>query len=221
MNKTALPILRTFLLACAASWSLRCSDSLVAQSGGGGSETINARIIVSDTVARVETDLRQGGRVAVHVFAGQYKPFERFGFADSVSGDAAAPPVWSAPFSGTFNFFLSVAGDTPAQRAAFIPALGFSPGARDTVPCVLSKCVPFRGKIASPNQAPSVVLYIQGSSFFCVSDSLGRFAMPSLPPGCYTMKTRPVQGKLFMKTNEYTVNTDSVSDNVSITIEEP
>jgi hypothetical protein len=219
MNKSSLHISRILILALTALWCIRCSDTLLTKDGGGGSETINARIIVSDTVARVEADLRQGEIVTVHIFTGQYKPFERFGFADSVSGDAASPPVWSAPSSGDFNFLLSAEGGTAAQKAAFIPALGLKSGARDTVPCILSKCVAFKGKIASPDRAPDIVLYIQGSPFFCVSDTGGRFTMPSLPSGSYSLKTRPVKGRLFMKTNDYTVNTDSVGENVSITIE--
>jgi hypothetical protein len=221
MNKAAFPILRAFLLAFAASWNLRCSDTLMAQNGGGGSETINAKIIVSDTVARVQADLRQGTGVEVRVFARQYKPFERFGFADSVSGDAAFPLVWNAPFSGEFNFLLSAGGVGTQRRAAFIPALGLSPGASDTISCALSKCVAFKGSLASPDRSQSFVLYIQGSPFFCVSDTVGRFAMPSLPSGCFILKTRPVQGRLFLKTNDYTVNTDSLGENVAITIEEP
>jgi len=194
----------------------QCSDTILTQSGGGGSETINAKIIISDTVARFEPDIKQSDFFAIHVFDGRYKPFEGIGYADSLSGDSASLLFWHAPYAGRFNFYLS----HESGYAAFAPDIKLLQGMRDTIHCSLKKRLTVKGKISSQDPVSAHVLYIQGSPFFCISDSVGHFSMPSLPSGGYVLKTRPVKGRLFMVTNDYLVNTDSLGEKVSVVLEE-
>ncbi len=222
MNKTGFTTpfkltRRAWLLLVAGAMILasRCSDRMPTLSGGGGSETINAKIIVTDTVAQFQTEVKADS-FSMRVFSGHYKPYERMGFADSIKNDSAGVLAWNAPFSGEFNFLLSQGGG----KAAFIPNLKLKRGIIDTIHCSLSKRMAFKGRIVSGDPSP-YVLFIQGTPFFCISDSASRFSMPSLPNGNYVVKTRPVKGRLFMVTNDYLVDTDSLGDKVNVTIEAP
>jgi len=193
-----------------------CSNALLTASDGGGSETINATVIVSDTVARFEADAKHGEVFTIRVFSSQYKPYERIGFADSLSADSARVLSWNAPYSGEYNFHLTLG----KGKAAFVTDVGLMRGTKDTIRCGLKKTLDFKGRIASRDPASSYVLFIQGSSFYCLSDTALNFSMLALPSGSYVLKTRPIKGRLFMKTNDYPVNTDSLGNNVNITLEE-
>jgi hypothetical protein len=204
-------------LSFAGFWGVSCSDALLTTSDGGGSETINAKIIISDTIARFEAGAKYNGIVTLRVFSNTYKPFERIGFIDSLSGSEPAALEWNAPVAGDYNFYLSL--DT-AGKAAFIPGIRLKKGTRDTFDCAIKKCLPFKGKIISQASVPSFVLFIQGSPFYCISDSLLRFSMPQLPSGLFVVKMRPLKGRLFMPTNDYIVNTDSLGENVNLSLKE-
>ncbi len=197
--------------------SIRCSDLFIAQNGGGGSETINATVIVSDTNARFDVDIKSGSSLTIRIYSDRYKPYERTGFADSLLSDSAASIAWRAPASGDYNFIMST---DPSKKAAFISGVRLGYGIRDTIVCGMKKCIAFKGAIQSGNAASPYLLFIQGSPFFCISDTARRFVMADLPSGCYFLKTRPVSGRLFMKINNYMVNTDSLGDNVNVVIED-
>jgi hypothetical protein len=217
MSKQTLQKRLAIAVSFAALWGINCSDALLTASDGGGSETINAKIIVSDTIVRFEADTQHSGVVTLLVFSNTYKPFERIGFLDSLSGAAIAALEWNAPISNNYNFYFSL---DSAGKAAFIPGIELKKGNRDTIGFEVKKCLPFKGKISAPASASTYVLFIQGSPFYCISDSLQRFSIPKLPSGHYVVKTRPLKGRLFMSTNDYFVNTDSLGENVNISLKE-
>jgi hypothetical protein len=202
------------LVVAALMTGTNCSDAIVSQSGGGGSETINASIIVNDTIVTLLADVK-AGVLSLRTFAAQYKPYEGVGFSDSTSRNSAAALLWNAPCTGEFNFYLS----DRTGRAAFVPGIKAFKGARDTIRCGLRKPTAFAGIIASQENAPFVI-FIQGSPFCCVSDSASRFSMPYLPAGNFVVKTRPIKGRLFMSTTDYIVNTDSLGSEANVVLDD-
>jgi hypothetical protein len=215
MLNRARPIFIVPLMAACILFFGQCTNSPLG-GGGGGSETINAKIIIEDTTARLSRTIGSENTVEVYIVNDLYRPYERYGLADSVTLFSDSGAQWTAPSSGKFNFFLF-----SQQRGlgAFINEKKLERGIRDTVTCTMKKCRQLAGIIQKATAASPYLLYIQGSPFFCVSDSQRRFSLPTIPGGSYTVRTRSIDRSLFPATEEYAINSDILEDNVRLVLE--
>lgn len=205
------------LFACALLAGNHCNNPTLFSQSGGASETINACVIVTDTVACIALDTALGKPLSVHVYDAAYKPYEELGFKDSLS--AVGMVVWGAPSAGTYNFYLTL----ESGRAAFVSGLELTQGISDTVRCVLKAGTDITGafkQLTLPAVPEVYVLYIKGSPFVTVTDSSQRFILNNLPAGHYTLTTRPA-ARFFFTTTDYVINTDSLDDNTNIYLEIP
>jgi hypothetical protein len=209
--------IRIVLLSCVLFAGSHCNRSAPVSQDGGASETVNARVMVTDTVASIGLDTALGKPLSVHVYGAAYRPYEDDGFADSLSDTGAL--MWSAPSAGTYNFYLTLA----SGKAAFVPGVILTKGINDTVRCVLQTGSNITGACKQRNQpiiSETLVLYIQGSPFVTCTDSLQHFTLKNLPAGRYTLKTRPL-ARFFFTTNDYVIDTDSLDDHSMVYLEIP
>jgi hypothetical protein len=210
--KTSLALLLCVLLA-----GNLCNGPAPVSQDGGASETVNARVIVSDTLASIVLDSVLEKPLSVRVYGATYKPYEDYGFADSLSDTGVIE--WSAPSAGTYNFYLT----TASGKAAFVPGVTLTKGISDAIPCVLRTGSTITGACKHRNQPvipEALVLYIQGSPFVTCTDSSQHFTLNNLPVGRYTIKTRPA-ARFFFTTDDYVIDTDSLGDNSMVYLEIP
>lgn len=210
--KTRLALL---LYVCFAA--LHCNGPAPVSQDGGASETVNAKVIVTDTLASIVLDSALEKPLSVRVYGAAYKPYEDYGFADSLSDTGEIE--WGAPSAGTYNFYLT----TTSGKAAFVPGVTLTKGISDTVRCVLRTSGTITGACKQRNQPvipEALVLYIQGSPFVTCTDSSQHFTLNNLPAGRYTLKTRPA-AQFFFTTNDYVIDTDSLGDNSMVYLEIP
>jgi hypothetical protein len=206
------------LLLVALMWTaaaaLRCSY-LATAGNGGSSETVNAKVIVTDSTVSVILldDIDESLSVAIYSTA--YHPYEGYGLADSVTGSGTP---WTAPGAGTFNVLATL---TESGRTAFAAACTLSAGVRDTMACALSQPVTIEGRVQEDETAVAADSYavsIIGTPFYAMTDAARTFAIKALPAGRYLLSLRPAAGRFFLSSTTYTINTDSPGTKVDVTL---
>ena len=205
-----------FFVACALSFLLQCS-TITTTGTGGSSQTVNAQIIVIDTTARVIIDDTVRGKRGLHVYAKNYLPGERIGYADSIESVGPAILSWNAPKQDCFHFLITL---QPSGSACFLMNIALKKGVNDTIACKLGPCRDIIGSLA-PRDAASALfqpferycLSIFGSPFSAITDSACGFVMKNVPLGGYTVSVRPLSKKISIHTIDYQVMIDSLFGN--------
>lgn len=191
-------------LACLVVGALFCSEMSVA-GNGGSSETINAKIIVSDTLVSVTDDKGDGTGLILEAYATDYKPYEKVGYTATL--DNGKEHILKLPSSGKYNFLVRSRDGT---LAGFIYNIQLLPGTNDSVNCTLTSGTHVNGKLISQNSDSlneQYAVFICGSPFVSVTDENQAFSMKTIPDGSYTMSVRPVGKRLFITTARYAFTT--------------
>ncbi len=168
----------------------------VSGTSGSGTQTTNgAGVSISDSMIRVslfsenadglqirDTDVAS---VSVYLFGKTYTAFNFNGFADTLKPSDSAIFIFKPSSKDTYNLFiinksrnigLSVLGiSLSSSSSTFFHREYFSPLH------FLSGTVRDSSQITSPFTG----VFIAGSPFFSLSDSLGRFHLSSVPAGPY------------------------------------
>jgi hypothetical protein len=201
-------------LACSAAVLFLCSNLALTGTSGGASQTINAKVTVSDSVVCVAAEGADTRRLSMRVFSGNYLPYEKTGFTDSITADAAALPPWRAPSQGSFSFLITAA---PSGCATLLQDITLKPGVRDTVRCKLGPCRDLAGALLAGDsgayagrQDVRFALSVFGSPFAAVSDSSAGFVMKNMPYGRYTIRVRSLSKRIMISTIDYPVTVDSL-----------
>jgi hypothetical protein len=191
-------------LSCLAVGVLFCSEISVA-GNGGSSETINAKIIVSDTLVSVTGDKDNGTGLILEAYSTDYKPYEKTGYTAILDNDKEQ--MLKLPSSGDYNFLLR---NRDGNLTGFINNVRANRGTNDSVNCTLTCGSDVNGKLISQGRDSLDEQYavsVYGSPFICITDKNLAFSMKSLPAGSYTMSVRPVGKRLFIATARYAFST--------------
>lgn len=195
---------------------LFCSqDSLTGN--GGSSETVNAKIIVSDTLVTVAFGNDTSEPVALYAFAPDYRPYEKTGYCDSVKGYGGTARL-AVPSRGTYNLLVAAGSK---KHSCYLPSVNFTKDAPDTLEGVLVTAESISGELlasdASVKQEPYVIS-IFGSPFYAVSDETSHFTLDSLPKNTYTLSVRARAKRLFLATSNYTITREVFNQSTSIQV---
>lgn len=205
----AIAVLFTFL-------TMQCSD-LSVSGGGGSSETINAKIIINDTVVSVINDPANSDLLSIEAFSTNYHPYEKSGFAaKSVISNTSKSVV--LPAYGAYNFRIS-SGDR--DLSCFVQNTIINKGDKDTVACVLSSECNVNGKLVSRDSQTvnkKYVVSIQGSPFVCVTDDAQTFSFGTIPRGNYTLSIRPKEQRLFIANANYEFSINEVTEQARLDV---
>lgn len=194
-------IIITFL-SCIAMGAFFCSEMSVA-GNGGSSETINAKIILSDTLVSLIDDKGDATGLTLEAFSTDYKPYENVGYTATLDNDIKGQ-VLKLPSAGEYNFLVR---NREKNLTGFIKNVQVFHGTKDSVSCVLTSGSSVNGKLISQDSDSldeQYAISIYGSPFVCVTDKKLGFSMNMLPGGNYTMSVRPVGRRLFIATARYT-----------------
>jgi hypothetical protein len=208
----AITALFTFL-------SMQCGDVSVS-GGGGSSETINAKIIINDTVVSVTNDPANSDLLSIEAFSTNYHPYEKTGFtATSAFGNTSKSIV--LPAHGAYNFRIC-SGDR--ALSCFIQNKTINKGDKDTVICVLSSECKVNGKLVSRDSQianKKYVVSIPGSPFMCITDEAQTFAFGTIPRGNYTLSIRPKEQRLFIANANYEFSIDEITEQARLDVVVP
>jgi hypothetical protein len=78
---------------CAALLLQHCSETALT-GNGGASETVNAKVMITDTTVSVMVDESDNGKLSMRIFSPDYRPYEKRGFTDSVPAIAGYEARW-------------------------------------------------------------------------------------------------------------------------------
>jgi len=196
--------------------AFHCSSTTLTGKGGS-SETVNARIIIIDTIAVVTSKDPAVKGFSLGVYSPAYRPYEHFGYADSVA-DASNALQWSAPSTGDFCFLLKA---IPSGSACFLRDIAITHGTSDTIDCVCGPCHNLTGRVEPKDSAKVAEIYalsMYGTPFYAVTDSLQRFAIRNVPSGSYTLSLRSLAKRLFISTVDYPIITDSLGTSTNLRV---
>lgn len=189
--------------------AFQCSDLPMAGKGGS-SETTNAKVAFNDTTVVVISNDPTIKGLSLAVYSSGYRPYENYGYADSVTDSSSNTLQWNAPSQGDFCFLLKA---LPSGSATFLRDITIIHGMMDTIDCILGQCHDLTGYVEpedSMTVAEKYALSIYGTPFYAVTDSLDRFAIPNVPSGSYTLSVRSLAKRLFINTVDYSIITDSL-----------
>jgi hypothetical protein len=195
----------------------RCSSPTLAGKGGS-SETVNARILIIDTTVIVTSEDPAVKGLSLDVYSLAYRPYEKYGYIDSVTESGSNILSWAAPTEGNFCFLLRV---TPAGSACFLSAIAINHGMADTIDCVCGPSHDLVGRVELEDSAAvteNYTLSIYGSPFYAITDSLHRFAIHEVPSGSYSLSVRSLAKRLFIATDDYSINTGNLGATTNLRI---
>jgi hypothetical protein len=156
---------------------------------GGATETVNAKVIISDSTVAVTIITNIDVSADVMIYDETYNPVTKTGFCDSVMGIQSDSEIVFSKLSGTYNIIIN--DHSSLKLTAFN---GIRAGAlkKDTLLDTLSSPGSIGGNVSfktpSGIDKPSVSVYLRGTSFHTEADSLGMFQMQGIPDGEYFIK---------------------------------
>ena len=193
-----------------------CSEMSVS-GNGGSSETLNAQIVITDTLAGIAIDKDAERPFIAQVFAADYRPYEKNGFTETVDS-RTAPATLSVPKAGVYNFLISLQND---NRACFMQQVSLLKGKTDTLQCTLSEKHAVSGHLVS-SEAASVdeqyIVSIAGTPFVCATDDANSFSFDAVPAGSYTMTVQSASRRLFIAKTKYNFSTHDQEEETVLSV---
>jgi hypothetical protein len=190
---------------------LRCTE-MSATGNGGSSETVNAKVIVIDTMVSATIDDNGAMEFSMQTFAQNYRPCEKTGFSVTVVAQSGAAAMAAVPSQGIYNILLTCSA---RGSSCFVGDILLVKGSTDTIDCRLTETRTISGELVTADTShidDSYIVSIYGSPFYAVTDPKNGFSLIALPPGGYTLSVRSTAKRLFIGTSNYVFTTD---DNTS------
>lgn len=204
-------------------WS--CSN-LNSVDGGGSSETVNAKVIINDTTVTVSTQDQQTHSLSLHVYSSDYEPYSKSGYSDSATANGSEISSFRLPSAGSFSLLVSA---KPSESAVLMTNMVFTHGAIDTIDCTLKARLNIKGFVQVKSSASDKTPYlveIDGSPFYCLTDSTQRFSINGLPSGSFVLKLQKAEktnglSQLFKKSLVYNLVTENIGENTTVQLAIP
>jgi hypothetical protein len=177
------------LVACMCACLLSCTSDLAPdRTGGGGSETVNARVIAVANSLSIDVHATVPKHIAIGVFSAGFNPYADTGFSRSQKTyDSAALLTLDSVASGRYQVMVSdsLSGKAVLFRDIVIPAPG-----PDTTGDSLYATASVSGTVTAavkplPN---SLVALIPGTPRWAMVDSTNRFTLRGIPAGATTIR---------------------------------
>jgi hypothetical protein len=179
-----------------AGWFLllfRCSGDITATlPGGGGSETVNARVIVKGNTIAVDVHADSIRHFGIGIFCSTYNPFRDSGYSSVVERTDTVAAAWGDSLgAGTYQVMIvDTAGHTGVLfRNLTVPSVN-----ADTVGDSLVRTASLAGVLVPrvPTPLDSFIAFIPGTNYWRRIDAAGRFVFPGIPPGETQVNFAPV-----------------------------
>jgi len=166
---------------------------------GGASETVNATIIIHDTLVSIQTTAKEDFKTEIYVVKDSYSPSDSTGIHTSLVISNSDALKFSIP-DGKYNIFLLNRDSLLSCSFFQIPVFT---GEKDTLTDTFSISGSISGSVTIAQPVP-VLVYLQGSPFFKKLTDDSTYAFQHVPSGLYTIAaevaiTEPVWDAEFKK----------------------
>jgi hypothetical protein len=183
---------------------------------GGSSETVNARVIITDSVVFLTEDRENCTGLVMEIFSSNYRPFEKSGYTSKIISDRSGCSV-ALPAEGIYNFFIY---SMEKKLSCFVHNQEIKKGSHDTTHYVLSSQCLVDGNLVSHDNAASVkyIVSVTGSPFVSITDETKTFSLGPVPRGTFTLTVRPKEQRLFISNAQYEFRINEIADKAQLNI---
>jgi hypothetical protein len=208
-----------FLSLIAVSNLFYCTTDVTG--AGGSSETLNAKVTISDTALSVTIEEKTVESLKLHLFSLDYKPYETTGIHDSCEITHSNYLQWKSPHQGSFNALITTGN---VDLSCFSQNINIGGGIDTVLHLSLKPSLKISGKIVTSRGKPlqeSYLVSIYGSPFYTLTDNNNNFSFDKIPGGQFTFSVHPSGRRLFMRTSDFFLITDSLRENSRLQLSLP
>jgi hypothetical protein len=166
-----------------------CAIQTTQRGDGGATETVNARVIISDSTMTINVTSDTAVLADVKIFDDKYNPIIHYEFCDSAMAISTESEVTFRHLSGTFNVFIF---NRFTEASLAVNSIVAGAAISDTITDTLSSSGAIQGKVFYGNslvtQKPLIIVYLTGTPYHAETDSSGAFQIGAIPRGAYFIK---------------------------------
>lgn len=151
-----------------------------------GSETTNGdQIIVTATDDRIYGTAPVGH--TIYLFSSDYCPYNDSGFSSTVNSDTSGTFSFNNIEEGEYALYCKLSNSDLSAFVQLIQIQSYNLNTSDTV--AFDENGSFSGKLIDSSGTPmsQFNVYISGSPFFTITDSLGIYVLDNIPEGNYML----------------------------------
>ncbi len=166
-----------------------CGVQTVQGGDGGATETVNAKLIISDSTVTVTLTSDTAVYADVMIFDENYNPVTQYGYSDSAAGIPNDSTVTFNNLNGRYNILIH---NRFTQTAIAFRNIYAGADLSDTITDTLSESGLIKGLVTINDTAnsakPFIKVYIRGTPYVTQIDSIGFFRLSGIPRGNYFIK---------------------------------
>lgn len=177
----------TIFAGLLAFLSLCTRNSMSADNGGGGSETVNARVVASLNAIAVSVESHSRKNIEIGFFAADFNPLADTGFSQvRTSFDSTHDASMDSLRAGRYNVLV---WDSAGQKAVLFRDVTLPSLQQDTMHDTLSPTASVSGTIIANGTMVGYRLAtrINGTPLLALADSTRHFSLTGIPSGNTTM----------------------------------
>lgn len=212
--KRILQITALFLMCMIGA----CGVQTTQGGDGGATETINAKLIISDSTAEVTITSDTEVLADIMIFGENYNPVTKEGFCDSAKSKSEQSRIFFNSLNGSYNIIIV---DRLSQKSFAFNSIQAGPSINDTLEDTLSPGGSIFGNVVLNQQSQSnesmIQVYLMGTPFQVGIDSAGVFQIQGIPQGTYFVKAIVLNSKNSLERSvgkeiqiQSSMNTDNV-----------
>lgn len=199
---------------------ISCGIQTVQGGDGGATETVNARVIISDSTVAVTLISDTGIYADVIIADENYNPVTQTGICDSATGIPEDSTVTFNNLNGRYNILIH---NRFTQAAIAFRNIVAGAHNSDTITDTLNESGSVEGMVAindTTRDIKSLVkVYIRGTPYFTQADSNGVFQLSGIPRGnfflkaaFYNLKSDPIKNINRSIGKEIVINSSKATD---------
>jgi hypothetical protein len=181
--------MKTIIYAIACLTMVLCTMCTlnIRPSTGGASETVNASIIIQDTVIEIQTTAEEDFEMEVFIINDSYSPLNKAGILDSTgifnsSGISNLNALKKSNTPGIYNIFLINRDSLLSCSFLQIPLFKC---VNDTLTDTFSTPGTIKGSVTVSQKEVPVLVYLRGTPFFKQLNDDYRYTFYNVPKGTY------------------------------------
>jgi hypothetical protein len=167
-----------------------CAIQTTQRGDGGATETVNARVIISDSTVTVNITSDTAALADIMIFGEDYNPIIKSGFCDSMMAISAGHEVTFRQLSGKYNVIII---NRLTETSLAINSISAGPAVSDTITDTLSASGALEGNVFYNNsfntEKPLIRVYLRGTPYHAETDTSGAFQIGAIPQGAYFIKS--------------------------------
>ncbi len=166
-----------------------CGTQTTRSGDGGATETVNARVIVSDSTVTVNLTSDLAVLADVMIFGEDYNPINKTGFCDSATAVPAGGEAAFGRLSGNYNVIVI---NRLTEASLAVGSISAGAAISDTITDTLASSGSLQGNVIYNDslvaEKPIIQVYLRGTPYHAETDAGGAFQITAIPQGSYFLK---------------------------------